>query len=64
MIAWLKSLFRRPEPRELVCVSYSVGDRMLRDPSAGWRLAPEEDRNRSGSMVYLERPSPQHGEQQ
>jgi hypothetical protein len=28
---------------------------MLNDPTAGWHLAPEEDKNRVVGMVYLER---------
>lgn len=54
---WLRALFRprATPPRELVFVPYAEGDRMLRDLDAGWRLAPEEDRNRQIGMVYLER---------
>lgn len=50
---------RRPGPRALVCVSYQDGERLLLE-NAGWRLAPEEDRNRDMRVVYLERPAEQH----
>lgn len=56
-MSWLQDLFfkRKGQKRELVCVSYAVGDWMLQDLAAGWHLAPEEDRNRARGMVYLER---------
>jgi hypothetical protein len=56
-MSWLKDLFfkSKGQKRELVCVSYDVGNRMLNDPTAGWHLAPEEDKNRVVGMVYLER---------
>jgi hypothetical protein len=56
MIAWLINLLRRDikPPRELIFVSYIEADRKIRSQT-GWRVAPEEDRNREWGMVYLER---------
>ncbi len=56
MIKWLRSLFHGPTPRmrELVYVPYDRADRMLRE-KVGWRLAPEENGNRTIGMVFLER---------
>lgn len=56
---WLRWFRRSPQrEREIVLVSYTVGDRMLRDGS-GWRLAPEEDRNGVAGWVLLERDLPE-----
>lgn len=52
----VKRLFRgKPKPpRELKYLSYAEADTLIgSDPS--WRLAPEEDTNRSIGYVYLER---------
>lgn len=56
MIRWLLGILGRDikPPRELICVGYIEADRKLRS-GAGWRLAPEEDRNRRFGYVYLER---------
>jgi hypothetical protein len=62
MIGWFKRTFLK-SARELVCVSYLDADRMIRENSE-WRIAPEEDRNANKRVVYLERPSQQHSEQQ
>lgn len=53
---WLRNILKKKPkpPRELVCVSYAEGDRLLRE-NKGWRIAPEEDRNRVIGWVYLER---------
>lgn len=57
VIKWLKRLFKKPAPRQLVCVSYFDADVMLREDKS-WRIAPEEDKNRSLGMVWLERDLP------
>lgn len=56
-MSWLKDLFFKGKgrKRELVCVDYAEGDKMLRNPEGGWHLAPEEDKNRALGTVYLER---------
>jgi hypothetical protein len=56
-MSWLQSLFfkAKGQRRELVCVTYTEGDNMLRDPEGGWHLAPEEDKNKVVGTVYLER---------
>ncbi len=41
----------KPKRLGLQFVTYAQGDRMIRN---GWTLAPEEDRNRSIGMVWLE----------
>ena len=53
LIKWLRS-FVKPAPRELIYVSYQEGNKLLRD-NKGWRIAPEEDRNKRIGWVYLER---------
>lgn len=50
-----KRLFSPADPREVVFVNYAEGDRLLRK-GEGWRIAPEEDKNRIQGMVWLERP--------
>lgn len=65
MIALFKRLFglrKPPLPRQLVFIEYSAADRMLKE-NAGWRIAPEEDRNRSIGWVWLERDVPSASEQ-
>jgi len=54
MIAWLKRLFAKRKPRELLCASYPHADTLLRK-NEGWRLAPEEDRNTIPGVVWIER---------
>ena len=49
-------LLRHGAAREVVCVPYADGDQMLR-AKVGWRLAPEEDRNKVIGVVWLERPA-------
>jgi hypothetical protein len=60
---WLRTIGRdlarifnppAPPPREVCCVPWVEGDRLLR-AGEGWRLAREEDDNRVIGMVYLER---------
>ncbi|HEY1723993.1 MAG TPA: hypothetical protein VGF89_01115 [Steroidobacteraceae bacterium] len=61
-MSWLRALLGLAAAtaiaRELVYVTWAQADRMLRDPSGGWSLAPEEDRNRVLGMAYLERRRP------
>lgn len=56
ILKWFASLFTStpPKPRELCFVPYTKAEWMLRG-GEGWRLAPEEDRNRKIGWVYLER---------
>ncbi len=42
------------KPRELVCVTYAEGNKMLL-ANVGWRIAPEEDSNWLLNKVWLER---------
>lgn len=53
LLKWFRSFFKST-PRELVYVPYSEGDKLIRE-NKGWRIAPEEDRNRNIGWVYLER---------
>lgn len=60
--AWCQTKlgFRPTTPRELRCVPWLEGDKIIR-LNQGWRIAPEEDRNRCLGMVYLERDVPTQG---
>lgn len=51
-----------PRERELVLVSYSAAEAMFAKDT-GWRLAPEEDRNRMWGWVFIERDLPARGVQ-
>jgi hypothetical protein len=44
----------RSRCREMKFVSYSIANAMLKD-DVGWRIAPEEDYNRTIGYVHLER---------
>ena len=54
MFKFIAKLFAPKPPRELIFVSYSKANDMLLKKE-GWRLAPEEDKNRVAGMVWLER---------
>jgi hypothetical protein len=55
-MGWLfEKLFFRYERLELRCVSYLHADAIFRCEPGVWRIAPEEDRNYGGCVVFIER---------
>lgn len=56
-LGWFKIFKRKPRRQrlELRFVSYSEGDKLIRETNGAWTIAKEEDANRVPGWVYLER---------